>query len=121
MVTDGGAMFTSCNACPGFLKGPSTAGEPAAVIVSSTGECHQWQHHPIYCMWLSQDATGEIWTLTASGDLGHYQVINCDNEYDTGTALGHGAEWSSNQSFTCGTGADDIEETTWGKIKGLYR
>ncbi|KPJ59702.1 MAG: hypothetical protein AMJ46_10145 [Latescibacteria bacterium DG_63] len=121
MVTSGGAMFSSCTACPGFLKGPSAAGEPAAVIVSSTALCHQWQDHPIYCMWLSQDEDPDIWTLVGSADLGHYMVINCLNEYDFGTTLGHGAEWSSNQSFACATGDDPIDETTWGKIKALYR
>jgi hypothetical protein len=121
MVTDGNAMFTACTACPGFQKGPSTAGEPAAVIVSSTGECHQWQQHPVYCMWLSNDAAGEIWTVVSSADLGHYMVINCDNEYDSGTTLGHGAEWSTNQSFACATGGDAVEQTSWGRIKSLYR
>jgi hypothetical protein len=109
MVTSGGALFTACTACPGFLKGPST------------GLCHQWEDHPIYCMWLAQDANPDIWTIVASGDLGHHMVINCDNEYDSGTALGHGAEWSSNQTVACATGGDPVEETTWGRIKGLYR
>ncbi|KPJ61663.1 MAG: hypothetical protein AMJ46_00875 [Latescibacteria bacterium DG_63] len=121
MVTSGGAMFSSCTACPGFLKGPSSAGEPAAVIVSSTALCHPWNDHPIYCMWLSQDGNDETWTLVASADLGHYYVINCLNEYDFGTTLGHGAAWAATNPLVCAGDPTPVEETTWGKIKGLYR
>jgi hypothetical protein len=76
--------------------------------------------HPVYCMWLAQDANPDIWTVVASGDLGHHMVINCDNEYDTGTSLGSGAEWADNQTIVCG-GLGPVEETTWGQIKALYR
>ncbi len=121
MVNSGAAIFASCTACPGFLKGPSTAGEPAAVIVSSTGPCYQWQYHPVYCMWQAQDSNADLFTLVASADLGHHNVINCLNQYDTGTTLGHGAEWSANQTLVCGGDPTATELTTWGAIKGLYR
>jgi hypothetical protein len=123
MVNSGNAVFASCTACPGFLKGPSTAGEPAAVIVSSTGACHQWMEHPVYCMWQAQADVNvpDIFTLVASADLGHHNVINCDNEYDVGTVLGHGAEWAPQQTLVCGGDPTAVELTTWGAIKGLYR
>ncbi|KPJ60584.1 MAG: hypothetical protein AMJ46_06220 [Latescibacteria bacterium DG_63] len=51
--------------------------------------------------------------IVPSADLGHYKVINCDNEYDTGTVIGGNAQWGSEPST--------IEMTTWGRIKSLYR
>ncbi len=121
MANSGNATFASCTACPGFLKGPSTAGEPFAVIVSSTGPCYQWQYHPVYCMWQAQADVNvpDLFMLVPSADLGHHNVINCDNQYDTGTVLGHGAEWSPAQSIVCGN--SPVEETTWGQVKALYR
>ena len=121
MTSQNTSVFLSSTACPGFLKGPSTAGEPAAIIVSSTELCHPWQHHPIYCMWQAKDALKDYFDLTASADLGHNNVINCDNEYDTGTTIAGNAQWIGPQDIVCGDDPTPVELTTWGAIKGLYR
>jgi hypothetical protein len=113
--------YLSTTACPGFLKGPSTAGEPDAIVVSSTGECHMWDHHSCYTRWMSGTGADSFFDIVANADLGHYKVINCDNLYDEGTVIGGRAEWSDVQSIVCGEDPTTVEETTWGKIKGLYR
>lgn len=115
------ADFLSATACPGFLMGPSTAGMPAAMISSSTGECHTWDHHPLYTRWFDSLGGTDYFDIVASADLGHYKVINCDTEYDENTLIGGRAQWGGVQDITCGEGETAIELTTWGKIKGLYR
>ena len=114
--------FMSWNACPGFLKGPSAAGEPAACIASSTALCHDWPDHEGYLLYNNlSGSTERRLNIVASADLGHYKVINCHNQYDNGTVIGHGVQIGGAQTIVCGESPTAVTETTWGAIKGLYR
>ncbi len=116
--------FMSWNACPGFLKGPSTAGEPAACLASSTLLCHDWVDHEGYLIYFaSGTATGSkrYLNIVASADLGHFKVINCHNQYDNGTTVGGGVQIGMAQDILCGDSPTPVSATTWGAIKGLYR
>ena len=108
-----GVTFLGTVACPDFLKGPSSAGEPAAIIISSKGECHQWQDHIGYLRYLTMNTCTTWFDVVASADLGHHKVINCDIEYDEGTTVACRAQWGSEPS--------DVEATTWGGIKAAYK
>jgi hypothetical protein len=121
MTAQNTSVFLGSIACPGFLKGPSTAGEPAAIMVTSSEECHQWQHHPIYCTWQAKDSATDYFDIVASADVGHHNVINCDNQYDTGTVIGGRAQWIGPQTIICGGDIYPVEPATWGKIKASYR
>jgi len=113
--------FMSWVACPGFLKGPSQAGEPAACIASSTQNCHDWWDHLGYLTYLNLSTRTGMTNLTIvnSADLNRYSVINCHNEYDAGTEIGGSAQWGGVQSVTCSS--TPIQDTTWGSIKSLFR
>lgn len=116
--------FMSWNACPGFLKGPSGAGEPAACLASSFSGCHDWWDHLGYVIYLnmSTKTTDARFNVVASADVAHYKVINCANLYDNNTQIGGGAQWGPTQTIVCPlAGPTSVELTTWGKIKGLYR
>ncbi|KPJ59358.1 MAG: hypothetical protein AMJ46_11520 [Latescibacteria bacterium DG_63] len=120
-TTGGDAIFLAAVACPGFLKGPSTAGEPEAIIISSTQHCHQWRSHVGYLKYLTPNTTATFFDIVPSADLGHYMVINCDNEYDLGTVVGGRAQWGGTQSVSCQGDPTTVHLGTWGKIKGLFR
>ena len=119
----GTITFMSWNACPGFLKGPSAAGEPAACLASSTSLCHNWYDHEGYLLYMNGTnvTASKILTIVASADLGHVKVINCHNEYDDGTTIGGGAQISPTQTIVCEGSPTAVNTTTWGAIKGLYR
>jgi len=93
-VSDIPLTFMSWNACPGFLKGPSNAGEPAACLASSTSLCHDWTDHLGYLYYRNIDGTTVAdLTIVQSADepLGGPWVINCMTTYDQGTNVGGGA------------------------------
>jgi hypothetical protein len=119
--TGGDAIFLAVVACPGFLRGPTTAGEPEAIIISSTGACHQWRSHVGYLKYLAPNTTATFFDIVPSADLGHNMVINCDGEYDSGTVIGGGAQWGGTKSVSCQGGDTFIQLKTWGKIKELFR
>lgn len=120
----GTLTFMSWNACPGFLKGPSTAGEPAACGASSTALCHDWVDHEGYLVYMNLSSTNtsaRYLNIVNNADLGHTRVINCHNEYDMGTVIGGGVQIGGTQTVVCGTSPTPVNSTTWGAIKGLYR
>ncbi len=121
LATGEAITFMSWNACPGFLKGPSAAGEPSACLASSTSKCHDWQDHLGYLIYMNVSSRTGMTTLGVvnNADLATYRVINCHNEYDTGTTVVGGAQWGGAQSITCATTA--VSNTTWGGIKSLFR
>jgi len=121
-ISGTGITFMSWNACPGFLKGPSAAGEPAAMLASSTALCHDWYDHEGYMIWMNLTATTARYiNIIASADLGHALVINCRNQYDAGTTIGGGVQIGGTQTIICGNSPTAVKTTTWGAIKGLYR
>ena len=123
----GTVFFMSWNACPGFLKGPSAAGEPAACGASSTRDCHEWYDHEGYLVYLNLSSTNtsaRYLNVTVSADLLHTRVINCHSQYDFGTIYGGfpgGVQIGGTQTILCGTDPTPVDATTWGAIKGLYR
>lgn len=120
MTTGEAVTFMSWTACPGFLKGPSAAGEPSACLASSTSKCHDWQDHLGYLQYINMSTRTGMTTVSVikNADLNLYNVINCHNEYDT-TYVGGAAQWGGTQSVTCST--TGVAPTTWGKIKGLFK
>jgi hypothetical protein len=120
-ISGTGMTFMNWNACPGFLKGPSAAGEPAAMLASSTAICHDWYDHEGYMIWMNlTGTTARYMNIVASADLGHYKLINCHSQYDEGTTVGGGIQIGGTQTIVCG-GQSPVEEMTWGEIKALYR
>ncbi|MFH0778438.1 MAG: hypothetical protein V2A71_07375 [Candidatus Eisenbacteria bacterium] len=115
--------FQTFTSCPGFLTGPSQAGMPAAILTSSTSGCHDWVDHPGYLYYLNMSTrTGATYfDIVASVDTGLFKLINCHNEYDDGTAIGGRGQWGGSQTIICYGFPTTVDETTWGKIKGLYR
>lgn len=111
--TGASVVFLEVVACPGFVIGPSTAGMPDAIYIGTEGVCRTSYDHPGYLKYASVDTSPTQFYITASADLGHYMVVNCDQAYDEGTVVGGSAQW--------GEEPVDIEGTTWGTIKTLYR
>jgi hypothetical protein len=111
----------SWNACPGFLKGPSSAGEPAACLASSTAICHSEHDHEGYLVYLNTGSEPDAvyFNIVNSADLGHYKVVACVSHYDEGTTIGGGAQVGGSQSVVCGL--MPVQELTGGSIKALYR
>jgi hypothetical protein len=121
----GTLTFMSWNACDGFLKGPSAAGEPAACGASSTRDCHDWMDHEGYLIYMNLTSTAARYlNVTTNADLLHTRVINCHNQYDMGTVFGGnpgGVQIGGAQTILCGESPTPVNATTWGAIKGLYR
>jgi len=115
-------MFMSWNACYGFLKGPSAAGEPAACLASSTALCHDWYDHEGYLVYLNTSAgTDKVYfDIVNSADLNNHYVINCLSTYDENTTIGGRAQVGGAQDILC-PGPTAVEESTWGRIKTIYR
>jgi hypothetical protein len=113
--------FMSWNACPGFLKGPSAAGEPAACLASTTQICHSSHDHEGYLVYLNAStATDAVYfNIVDNADLGYAKVYSCSSSLDEGTTIGGGAQVGGSQTVVCGQ--MPVAELTWGKIKGLYR
>jgi hypothetical protein len=121
-TTSGAAViFLSAVACNQFLKSPSTAGEPAAIGFSSTGPCHLWHRHPGYTKYLTTNVDPTYFQIVNNADLAHNYVLDCDYNYQTGTTVGGQAQWGGTQDIVCEGDPTNVELTTWGKIKGLYR
>jgi hypothetical protein len=117
----GTLTFMSWNACPGFLKGPSAAGEPAACGASSTDLCHDWIDHEGYLVYMNLTSTAARYlNIVNNADLGHARVISCHSQYDMNTTVGGGVQIGGVQDITC-QGPTATEERTWGKLKTLYR
>jgi hypothetical protein len=90
------------------------------MLASSTAICHDWYDHEGYMIWMNLTGTvARYINIIASADLGHAKVINCHNQYDDGTVISGGIQIGGTQTLVCG--AIPVEETTWGKIKGVYR
>jgi len=118
--------YVSFSACPGFLIGPSNAGMPAACLSTATTRCHDWVDHPGYLTYFTATGVGDTYfNIVANADEGYARVINCQFEYDMGTQIGAGAQWGGTQTVVCPWDSSpdptSVEETTWGRIKGLYR
>ena len=120
----GTLTFMSWNACDGFLKGPSAAGEPAACGASSTSACHDWYDHEGYLIYMNSASTAARYlTVTTNADLLHTRVINCHSQYDFGTIYGGfpgGVQIGGTQTILCPE-STPVDATSWGAVKGLYR
>ncbi len=117
-------VFQDWNPCPGFLRGVSIAGEPAACGAYSTQGCRDWVHHTGYLVyWNAGDNTASQadFSIVPSADLGHNKVINCEFKYDENTYVGGGARVSDSKTIGCIGDAYAVEESTWGSIKALFR
>ncbi|MCX5801728.1 MAG: hypothetical protein NTX17_10110 [Candidatus Eisenbacteria bacterium] len=123
-VSDIALTFMNWNACNGFGKGPSLAGEPLACLASSSELCHDWMDHIGYLYYRNIDDT-QVADLTIVKSLdtpeGGPWVINCSSTYDEGTTVGGGARYGGTELTCAGNEPTSVENTTWGKIKGLYR
>jgi len=116
------ATFVGYVPCAGFLQGPSSAGVPAAIVVSATTACHDWWDHTGYCKFLSTSNLGAtFFDIVANADLLDVEVINCQANLDLGLVVAGGAQWGGPKSYQCGVSPDAVNVTTWGKIKGLYQ
>ncbi|MFH0779212.1 MAG: hypothetical protein V2A71_11405 [Candidatus Eisenbacteria bacterium] len=113
--------FMNFTSCTGFLTGPSQAGMPAAILTSSTSGCKDWKYHLGYCTYLNMSTrTGATYIdIVATADTGLYKLINCHNEYDNGTTIGGRVQWGGTQTITCSLVG--VEETSWGRVKALFR
>jgi hypothetical protein len=111
-------IFLSFVACPGFNQGPGTA--PGAIVAGAFTQCHDWYDHPGYCKYLCPDLNATYFDITTNAEEANYAVINCQVSYDN-TLIGGRAQWGGTKTVTCMTGPTAVEQTTWGKIKGLYR
>jgi len=113
------ATFLGFVTCPNFLQGPGTA--PGACLASATTQCHDWHDHIGYTKYMSSSTlTATFFDITMNTDLGDVEVIDCQANLSPNTVVGR-AQWGGTKSVTCGTDPTVVEETTWGKIKGLYR
>jgi hypothetical protein len=120
LTPDTGLTFMSWNACPGFIKGPSTSGEPSSMLATSAALCHDWTDHPGYMLWVNGTGTTTRYiNVVHSADLGFAKVINCTNQYDDGTLNSGYVQIGSTQTVACP--GMPVEETTWGKVKAMYR
>jgi hypothetical protein len=119
-------LFTALFACPGFAVGPSSAGWPAAIVVSSMESCHGRWDHPLYLVFANNSALAGatyfdiVDSADSMKDNMNHHVINCSNEYDANTMIACRAQWGGDQDITCGE-IVAVENTTWGRIKALYR
>jgi hypothetical protein len=111
-------IFLSFVACPGFNQGPGTA--PGAIVAGAFTMCHDWMDHPGYCKYLCPDVAATYFDITNNSDEGKYASINCQVAYDV-TTIGGRAQWGGTKDVTCAMDPTAVEQTTWGKIKGLYR
>ena len=114
--------FMSWNACPGFLKGPSAAGEPAACGASSTALCHDWDQHEGYLVFFNAGTNTDkvYFDVVNNADLNHHKVISCHSQYDEGTTVASRVQVGGAQDVIC-PDPTPVEDMTWGAIKGLYR
>jgi hypothetical protein len=120
-ASGGDAIFLGAAACPGFVKGQSSAGEPQAIFISTAGPCHQWRDHTGYLKYLALDTDATYFDIVPSADTGHNKVINCDDQYDEGTVVGGRSQWGGTQDITCQGDPTYLRLQTWGKIKDLFR
>ena len=115
--------FMSWNACPGFLKGPSAVGEPAACGASTSNlPCHDWMDHEGYLVYLNAGSNTDkvYFDIVNSADLGHLRVISCHSQYDMNTTIGGRVQVGGAQDIVC-PGPTAVEESTWGQIKAICR
>jgi len=116
-------MFIGWNACPGFVKGPSEAGEPAACVALSD-LCHSSWEHAGYLLYLniSTSIEANYFHIVANADLGHNMVMSCSGTYYVNTAVGGSSvQCGGTQSFACPGPPTDVDQTTWGRIKTMFR
>ncbi len=115
--------FISWTACPGYLKGASNAGEPAACAAYSNSGCKDWMDHTGYLLYRElEDMPGSVWiTPGPNADVAHNKVINCSFTYDENTQIGGGVQIGDPKTIVCPSDPTPVSATTWGKIKGLYR
>jgi len=109
-------------ACPGFAVGPSQAGMPSAILVTSTVGCRQERDAVGYLKYKCLNTSVTYFNIVGNADLGHYKVVNCDYTFDENTEIKTGAQWGGNEStlFCPGVGVG-IEATTWGQLKAIFR
>jgi len=123
-------VFTCVFPCPGFGVGPSLAGWPAAIIVSSLGEgCRDRWDNPCYLGFFNNsdgtgatqfDIVGNADEEAMSGPNHSRDVINCSFEYDAGTVVGCNAQWGGEQTTPC-LALVPVQATTWGAMKQMFR
>jgi len=105
--------------CPEFLQGPGTP--PGAILASATTKCHDWHDHIGYTKYMASSSTvASFFDITMNTDLGDVEVIDCQANLSPNTVVGR-AQWGGTKSVTCAFDGTPVNETTWGKIKGLYR
>jgi len=121
-VSGTAVTFLSAVACSGFSKLPSTASEPGAISFVSTSLCHASGAHPGYVVYYnaSTKTTATYFDITSNADTGQLRVLNCEQLYDPWTAINGRAQWGGTRTIVCSIDID-VEPSTWGKIKALYR
>jgi len=113
--------FMDFHPCPGFLAGPCDP--PAAILCSSAFSCRDWWDHPCYLSYLNMSVRSgaTYFDVVGSSTDGQSLVINCSSQYDYGTIVGGRAQWGGAKTITCEGGPTDVERTTWGMVKSLFR
>ncbi len=119
-------VFTCVFPCPGFAVGPSLAGWPAAIVVSTLGGpeygCRDRWDNPCYLGYYNNsEGTGAtFFDMVTSADGDPLHVINCAFQFDPGTVVGCNAQWGGQQTAPC-LALVPVQATTWGHIKQMYR
>ena len=123
IMTGAPISFINVTACPGWMKGASIIGEPAAIGIYSNTGCKDWVSHPGYLLYreLEESEAAVYITPGPNADVGYVYNISCDFTYDMGTVIGGGVQIGGTQTIICPQDPTPVSATTWGKIKGLYR
>ena len=113
--------YVGVNTCPGFNQGPGTA--PGSTLFATYTVCRDWYEHPGYLKYMAtvSNVGATYFDIVANPDEGGYFVLACENAIYDNTSIGSRAQWGGTKSIACGEGQTSVTETTWGKIKGLYR
>ncbi|KPJ60362.1 MAG: hypothetical protein AMJ46_07275 [Latescibacteria bacterium DG_63] len=116
--------FTEFVPCPGFAVGPSQAGIPEAIIVSSTTGCRHSREAVGYAKYVRSDNGATYFDIVPNSELAHSNVINCEVQYEEAAVFrhaGHTAQWGGEQSVSCPYAWPCIETGFWFKILLLFR
>jgi hypothetical protein len=116
---------------PGFQQIPSLSNPPASCQVASTSGCKQWMNYVGYFIYLASPGVNCRFATVPSADSGLMRIENCYGKYYSGAEIGCCAQYSGMQTVSYGddtgppscTGCDitPVHDTTWGRIKTLYR
>jgi hypothetical protein len=122
-VTGEGVMSLTCLACsPDFQL--STIQPEVELYIGSTVGCMPWWRHPgflrAFAFTAAAKSTFDLLPPASTPPVTAINVNDCDGGRNDATYV-HGAEWGGTKSLTCGDAPTNVELTTWGAIKDLFR